>query len=96
MGRVVGGTTVMNSGTCLRAPDSVLEQWARVHGAALAAPEPMAPKYDLLDEQLHIQPVADDIMGRNGEIARRGAEALGLRSGPVPRSAWIGARSGVS
>lgn len=85
MGRVVGGTTVVNSGTCLRAPDSVLDRWAREHGATLAAPERMAPKYDLLDEQLHIQPVADDIMGRNGEIVRRGAEALGLRSQPVPR-----------
>jgi choline dehydrogenase-like flavoprotein len=85
MGRVVGGTTVLNSGSCLRAPDSVLDRWASVHGAELAAPERMAPKYDLLAERLHIQPVTDDIMGANGEIVRRGAAALGLRSGPIPR-----------
>ncbi|MFQ5417900.1 MAG: GMC family oxidoreductase N-terminal domain-containing protein, partial [Myxococcota bacterium] len=36
MGRVVGGTTVMNSGTCLRAPDQVLNDWARVHGIDMA------------------------------------------------------------
>jgi choline dehydrogenase-like flavoprotein len=85
MGRVVGGTTVVNSGTCLRAPDKVLDEWAGEHGALLAAPDRMAPKYDLLDERLHIQPVADDIMGANGRIAQRGAEALGLRSQPIPR-----------
>jgi len=85
MGRVVGGTTVVNSGTCLRAPDAVLDAWARLHGAELAAPERMAPQYDRLVEQLHIRPVSDEILGANGAIARRGAEALGLRSGPIPR-----------
>ncbi|MCZ7620734.1 MAG: GMC family oxidoreductase [Myxococcota bacterium] len=85
MGRVVGGTTVVNSGTCLRAPDSVLDEWARVHGAELAAPDRMAPQYDRLREQLHIEPVADDVMGTNGQIARRGAEELGLRAHAIPR-----------
>ena len=27
VGRTVGGTTVINSGTCFRAPDEVLEEW---------------------------------------------------------------------
>jgi len=85
MGRVVGGTPVVNSGTCLRAPDSVLDAWARVHGVELATPERMAPQYDRLVEQLHIHPVTEEVMGANGAIARRGAEALGLRSGPIPR-----------
>ncbi len=85
MGRVVGGTTVVNSGTCLRAPESVLSGWARDHGAFLAAPERMAPRYERLTEQLHVEPVSDEIMGRNGLVVRRGAEALGLRARPIPR-----------
>jgi hypothetical protein len=85
MGCVVGGTTVVNSGTLLRAPDSVLDEWARAHGAELADPERMGPQYDVLAEQLSVQPVADDIMGGNGRVVRRGAEALGLRSHPIPR-----------
>lgn len=85
MGRVVGGTTVVNSGTCLRAPDFVLESWARTDGATLAAPEAMGPAYEELAERLQIEPVAADVMGNNGLIARRGAEALGLRAGPIPR-----------
>jgi choline dehydrogenase-like flavoprotein len=85
MGRVVGGTTVVNSGTCLRAPDSVLEGWAREHGATLAAPEELGPVYDEVAERLNIQPVTDDIMGNNGRIVRRGAEELKLRAHPIPR-----------
>jgi choline dehydrogenase-like flavoprotein len=85
MGRVVGGTTVVNSGTCLRPPDAVLDDWSRNHGLQLAAPESMGPALDELAGRLCIEPVADDIMGNNGRIARRGAEALGLRAGPILR-----------
>jgi choline dehydrogenase-like flavoprotein len=85
MGRVVGGTTVVNSGTCLRAPDALLNSWVEEHGAILAAPEEMGKAYDCLTERLNIRPVSDDIMGNNGMIARRGAQELGLRSHPIPR-----------
>ncbi len=85
MGCVVGGTTVMNSGTCLRAPESVLAAWAEEHGAELAAPALMEPRYDALAKQLEIQPVRDDIMGRNGQVVKRGAQELGLSSHPIPR-----------
>src|SRR5207245_3717028 len=32
MGRAVGGTTVVNSGTCFRAPGWVLDSWGREYG----------------------------------------------------------------
>ena len=32
VGRAVGGTTVINSGTCFRAPEPVLARWAAEHG----------------------------------------------------------------
>src|SRR5213595_1622143 len=32
VGRAVGGTTVINSGTCFRAPERVLRGWASEHG----------------------------------------------------------------
>ena len=85
MGRVVGGTTVMNSGTCLRAPDHLLHEWATIHGIDIAAPEALGPQYDALAEQLSIQPVANDIMGHNGHVVRRGAEELKLHSHAIPR-----------
>ena len=85
MGCVVGGTTVVNSGTCLRAPESLLAEWVREHGAELASPERMGPQYDALAERLQIQPVTDEIMGGNGQVVRRGAEQLGLSAHAIPR-----------
>ena len=85
MGRVVGGTPVVNSGTCLRAPDSVLQEWAEIHGATLAAPGVLGQAYDDVAARLNIHPVAEDIIGNNGRIVRRGAEELKLRAKPITR-----------
>ena len=37
LGRCVGGTTTINSGTCYRAPEFVLAEWAERYGAPRAA-----------------------------------------------------------
>ncbi|MCS7287407.1 MAG: GMC family oxidoreductase [Anaerolineae bacterium] len=85
MGCAVGGTTVVNSGTCFRTPDFVLHQWRTVEGVRDVGPEQMAPLFEEIEAILNVTPVTDDIMGRNGEILRRGAEALGVRHGPIRR-----------
>lgn len=85
MGCAVGGTTVVNSGTCFRTPDFVLHRWRSVEGVRDLAPEHMAPLFDEIETLLNVTPVTDDIMGRNGAILRRGAEALGVRHGPIRR-----------
>src|SRR4029450_7341560 len=36
VGRAVGGTTVINSGTCFRTPEDVLARWASEHGIGWA------------------------------------------------------------
>lgn len=85
MGCAVGGTTVVNSGTCFRTPDVVLHQWRVVEGVRDVEPEHMAPLFDEIEALLNVTPVTEDIMGRNGMILRRGAEALGVRHGPIRR-----------
>lgn len=85
MGCAVGGTTVVNSGTCFRTPDFVLHQWAAREGVRDVEPERMAPLFEEIETVLNVTPVTDDIMGRNGAILRRGAEALGMRHGPIRR-----------
>src|ERR671935_15033 len=37
LGRCVGGTTVINSGTCFRTPDDVLARWRDEFGVSWAA-----------------------------------------------------------
>jgi choline dehydrogenase-like flavoprotein len=85
MGRVVGGTTTVNSGTCFRTPDDVLADWER-RGLTGASPEAMAPVFDAVEEVLGVQPVPEEVLGANGAVARRGAEALGWSGGPIRRN----------
>jgi choline dehydrogenase-like flavoprotein len=85
VGRAVGGTTVINSGTCLRAPEQVLDRWAREHGIAWAGE--LDPDYAEAEEMLAVAAVDPERMGRNGELLREGAEALGARHEPLRRNA---------
>ncbi len=85
MGRVVGGTTVVNSGTCFRTPDDVLHDWSR-RGVTAVTPADLAPVFDSVEDILGVQPVPEDVLGANGSVTRRGAEALGWSGGPIRRN----------
>jgi choline dehydrogenase-like flavoprotein len=85
VGRAVGGTTVINSGTCFRAPDDVLARWRDEHGIGWATE--LAPDYAQGEEMLHVAPVDPERMGRNGQLLMEGAEALGVSHHPLSRNA---------
>jgi choline dehydrogenase-like flavoprotein len=85
VGRAVGGTTVINSGTCFRAPENVLAGWASEHGVEWASD--LDPEYQAAEEMLNVRPVDPERMGRNGQLLREGAEALGVRHAPLHRNA---------
>ena len=85
VGRAVGGTTVINSGTCFRAPDSVLERWRAEHGIEWTTE--LGPDYVQAEEMMHVAPVDPERMGRNGQLLLEGAEALGVSHEPLRRNA---------
>jgi choline dehydrogenase-like flavoprotein len=85
VGRAVGGTTVINSGTCFRAPEAVLGRWATEHGIGWASE--LEADYAEAERMLDVQPVDPERMGRNGQLLREGAEALGARHEPLSRNA---------
>ena len=80
-GRAVGGTTVVNSGTCYRPPDPVVEVW-RGAGLELAA-DGFEERLPEVEEMIGVAPVPMEVMGRNGELALAGAAALGWEHGPL-------------
>ncbi len=84
-GKCLGGTTVVNMGTCFRAPDRVLRQW-QADGLDEYGPDDMASLYDHVEEEMSIQAVRPEVMGRNGEVIAAGAEKLGLHPMPIKRS----------
>jgi choline dehydrogenase-like flavoprotein len=83
--RTVGGTTVVNSGTCFRAPEPVLEDWRRRFGIEWAGE--LDPDFAAAEEFLRVTPLDPERMGRNGRLAMEGAASLGASGGPISRNA---------
>jgi choline dehydrogenase-like flavoprotein len=83
--KIVGGTTVINSGTCFRAPDSVLESWRSEYGIPWATE--LDEDYAEAEEFLHVTQLDPERMGRNGQLAMEGAAAIGARGAPIHRNA---------
>jgi choline dehydrogenase-like flavoprotein len=83
--RTIGGTTVINSGTCFRAPEHVLDSWRDEHGISWA--RDLDPYFVEAEEFLRVTPLDPQRMGRNGQLAMEGAAALGLSGGPISRNA---------
>ena len=85
VGRCVGGTTVINSGTCFRAPGDILTRWREEHGVEWATE--LDGEFEAVERALAVTPVAAGQVGRNAELCRIGAEALGASNGPLARNA---------
>lgn len=87
LGRAVGGTTVINSGTCYRPPTAVATAWHREHGLALADLELLGPRIADVEATIGVAPAPMEVLGRNGELALEGAAALDWQSAPLRRNA---------
>lgn len=85
VGRAVGGTTVVNSGTCYRTPDHVLARWSGTFGFRLA--DGFGPLLDEVERTLRVATQPLDVLGNNGLLALAGAGRLGWRAAPLRRNA---------
>lgn len=83
----VGGTTLINSGTCFRTPDSVLDEWRRDYGLDSFNSENLKPYFEKIERILHIEEVSEELLGNNNRIIRRGIEKLGWSGKPLLRNA---------
>jgi choline dehydrogenase-like flavoprotein len=86
LGKCVGGTTTINSGTCYRAPDYVLDAWQREHGVAAVSESDLRPYFERVEHELNVHPVADEVYGKNSQLFQRGTETLGFAGARIPRN----------
>ncbi|MBI2392365.1 MAG: GMC family oxidoreductase [Deltaproteobacteria bacterium] len=87
-GRAVGGSTVINSGTCYRVPERVFARWRDRYGLSDYSAEQMDPWYQQVEAMLHVEPARREHLGGVGRVIERGAQALGMqRHGPLRRNA---------
>ncbi len=87
LGRTVGGTTAINSGTCFRTPDKVLRRWGDELGLVDHSPEKMAPYFERVERVLGVAPVATEHLGGCARVVMRGADKLGYSHRPLQRNA---------
>ncbi len=87
VGRAVGGTTVVNSGTCFRPPLGVQRRWRDEFGLGIADPDRLGDHLDDVERTLQVAPVPLDVMGRNGRLMLDAAASLGWPAAPIPRNA---------
>jgi choline dehydrogenase-like flavoprotein len=85
VGRTVGGTTVINSGTCFRAPREVLAEWREREGIDWVGDLPRI--YSEAERVLEVTPLRLETLGRNGQLCAEGARAIGASGGPISRNA---------
>jgi choline dehydrogenase-like flavoprotein len=86
LGKAVGGTTVVNSGTCFRPPARVLREWGSRWGIEGIDPDSMEPILRRVEETISVQPVPEHLLGNNARVFERGARALGYHGAPLQRA----------
>jgi choline dehydrogenase-like flavoprotein len=83
-GHGVGGTTLVNSGTCYRPPAHVVSRWRQPFGINM---DGFCGLLDEVEQTLQVAQAPLGILGSNGLIALAGARALGWRAAPLRRNA---------
>jgi choline dehydrogenase-like flavoprotein len=82
----VGGTTVINSGTALRAHPDAVRHWKEAFGLDEFARRHESI-FESLERDLNVAPVPPELTGENTRVFRRGVEALGWRGETLTRAA---------
>jgi len=95
LGGSVGGTTLVNSGTCFRTPDPILELWTRDFGLDELTPEALDPFFRRVERELNVAQVPPELAGNNALVVKRGADALGWSGDFIYRNAKGCVGSGV-
>ncbi len=87
IGRLVGGSTAINGGTCFRPPSWVLDRWCEQTGTDDFSVEALQPHIERVERILDVQPSDPRVIGPIADVMARGCEALGWSHFAVPRNA---------
>ncbi len=87
MGRTVGGTTTINSGTCYRVPPRVQQRWVDENGLTALGPGSLDPWFERVEAMLQVERATPETLGGCARVIARGAEALGFAHEPLMRNA---------
>jgi choline dehydrogenase-like flavoprotein len=87
VGRLVGGSTAINGGSCFRTPAWVLDEWCEKLGTDALSREAMQRHFERVESILDVAPAAQPETGRIASVIARGCDALGWRHFAIRRNA---------
>ncbi len=87
MGRLVGGSTAVNGGTCFRTPPWVLDRWCDTTRSDDFAPSSMAPWFERVERFLQVAPTERRYVGPVADVVARGCDTLGWHHAYIQRNA---------
>jgi choline dehydrogenase-like flavoprotein len=87
IGRLVGGSTAINGGTCFRTPPWVLDRWCEELRTDDFSREAMEPYFERVERILDVAPAAQPEVGPIASVIARGCDALGWRHFAIRRNA---------
>ncbi len=87
MGRLVGGSTAINTATCFRTPDWVHDEWCAEADTDIFTPASFARHYERVERNLWVEPVKPELRGGPSRVVARGCDALGWHHAPIVRNA---------
>jgi choline dehydrogenase-like flavoprotein len=87
MGKCLGGTTTVNSGTCFRTPDKVMESWRNDSGLNELDGGVLARAFDRVERELGIAPADFSVMSRPNVLVHELLLAQGFQGAPLRRNA---------
>jgi choline dehydrogenase-like flavoprotein len=86
-GRAVGGSTVVNGAIVHRLPRPIYDTWVSDYGVGKTLSwDRLQTIFDTLDQELHVAPGPENILGRNNLLMKKGADAMGVRSNIILRN----------
>ncbi len=87
IGKTVGGTTTINSGTCYRLPRRVMRKWRDEFGLTEFTEEHLGGYYERVESVIGVEPARAEHLGGVARVIARGCDALGYKHGPLRRNA---------
>ncbi len=87
LGRCLGGTTVINSGTCFRLPPVILKQWREQRGLTELGDEELTHAFDRIEKFLHVAPADFKFMSRSNTLMQELFAKEGIWGAPLQRNA---------
>lgn len=82
----VGGTTVINSGTCFRTPADLHEKWTTDYALTSLTEQALAPHFSRVEKEINVQPSDWKVMARSNTFCDEVLAAEGIPGKPLLRN----------